>query len=194
MEQKIFHGDFTPDDLATCLLVHFNRGNLMVHKLGSEDSIVVQIRTRNDSVSGGQTSLTITFQEVEDGISVQASQQAWLDVAASLGFSALAAIRSPFNLLSRLDDIAQDIESLQLTDEVWNVLTANAKVLGSGYELSSRLHRITCEYCLTANPSGAPSCIACGAPLGNLQPATCKNCGYVVLQDETICPNCKKPL
>ena len=194
MEQKIFHGDFTPDDLAMCLLVHFNRGNFMVHKISSDDSVIVQIRTKGNSMSGGQTALTITFQEVEDGVAVQAGQQAWMDVAASLGFSALSAIRNPFNLLSRLDDIAQDIESLQLSDEVWKVLTANAKVLGSGYELSSRLHRVACEYCLTANPAGAPSCIACGAPLGNLQPATCENCGYVILKDEIVCPNCKRPL
>jgi hypothetical protein len=194
MEQRIFHGDFTTDDLAACLLVHFNRGNFIVHKLGSGESVIIQIKTSENSPSGGQTALTISFQKVEDGVAVQASQQAWIGVAASLGFSALAAIQNPFNLLSRIDDIAQDIESIQLTDEVWKILTANAKVLGSGYELSNRLHRVMCKYCLTANPAGAPSCTACGAPLGNLQPTTCKNCGYVILQTETICPNCKKAL
>lgn len=194
MEQRIFHGDFSPDDLAACLLVHFNRGNFIVHKIGSDESVIVQIKTREDSPSGGQTALTFTFQKVEDGVAVQAGQQAWIGVAASLGYSALAAIKNPFNLLSRIDDIAQDLESLQLMDEVWKVLESNAKVLGSGYELSNRLHRVMCEYCLTANPAGAPSCLACGAPLGNVQPTTCKNCGYVVLESETICPNCKEPL
>lgn len=194
MEQRIFHGDFSPDDLAACLLVHFNRGNLVVHKLGSGENTIIQIKTRDNSPSGGQTALTFTFQEVEDGVAVQAGQQAWIGVAASLGFSALAAIHNPFNLLSRIDDIAQDLESLQLMDEAWKVLHANAKVLGSGYELSKRLNRVMCEYCQTANPAGAPSCLACGAPLGNAQPTTCKNCGYVVLTSETICPNCKKAL
>jgi hypothetical protein len=194
MEQRIFHGDFSPDDLAACLLVHFNRGNLVVHKLGSGENTIIQIKTRDNSPSGGQTALTFTFQEVEDGVAVQAGQQAWIGVAASLGFSALAAIHNPFSLLSRIDDIAQDLESLQLMDEAWKVLHANAKVLGSGYELSQRLNRVMCEYCQTANPAGAPSCLACGAPLGNAQPTTCKNCGYVVLTTETICPNCKKAL
>jgi hypothetical protein len=194
MEQRIFHGDFSPDDLAACLLVHFNRGNLVVHKLGSGENTIIQIKTRDNSPSGGQTALTFTFQEVEDGVAVQAGQQAWIGVAASLGFSALAAIHNPFSLLSRIDDIAQDLESLQLMDEAWKVLHANAKVLGSGYELSQRLNRVMCEYCQTANPAGAPSCLACGAPWGNAQPTTCKNCGYVVLTTETICPNCKKAL
>ena len=194
MEQRIFHGDFSTDDLAACLLVHFNRGNLVVHKLGSGENVVVQIKTREDSPSGGQTALTVTFQKVEDGVAVQTSQQAWVGVAASLGYSALAAMQNPFSLLGRIDDIAQDIESIQLIDEIWKVLSANAHVLGSGYELSERLHRVMCEYCQTANPAGAPSCLACGAPLGNAQPATCKNCGYVVLQAENTCPNCGRPL
>jgi RNA polymerase subunit RPABC4/transcription elongation factor Spt4 len=103
-------------------------------------------------------------------------------------------MRNPLNLLHRLDDIAQDLESMQLTDEAWKVLNANAQAMGSGYELSARLHRVACEYCLTANPVGAASCMACGAPLGNAQPATCKNCGYVILSSETICPNCRKAL
>jgi len=194
MEQRIFHGDFSTDDLAACLLVHFNRGNLAVDHYQTDDTTIVQIRTRENRSSGGDTALTFTFQKVTDGVSVQAGQQAWFGVAASLGISALSAMRNPLNLLHRLDDIAQDLESMQLTDEAWKVLNANAKAMGSGYELSARLHRVACEYCLTANPVGAASCMACGAPLGNAQPATCKNCGYVILSSETICPNCRKAL
>ena len=88
----------------------------------------------------------------------------------------------------------QDIEYLQLQDEVLKVLQANAKALGSGYELSERLRRIMCEYCGVANPAGKPSCIACGAPLGRVQPSSCKNCGYIILHNEKYCPNCKNPL
>ncbi len=194
MEQRIFHGDFSLDDLADCLLINFNRGNLEVNKFSADDSMIIQIKTRDDRASGGNTALTFIFQKVQDGVAVQASQQAWAGVAASLGFSALAAVRNPLNLLGRIDDIAQDIESLQLQDEAWKVLSANARVLGSGYELSARLHRVMCKYCQTANEAGAPSCIACGAPLGNAQPATCKNCGYVVLSTEAVCPNCRKRL
>ncbi len=131
MEQRIFHGDFSVADLSACLLVHFNRGNLMVHQFDADDNMIVQIRTRDDRTSGGNTALTFSFQKVEDGVAVQASQQAWIGVAASLGYSALAAMRNPLNLLSRIDDIAQDIESIQLTDEAWKVLTANAKVLAA---------------------------------------------------------------
>lgn len=194
MEQKVFHGQFKPEDLAQCLLVHFNRGNLEVQKIGGGDTMAVQIKTRVQRTSGGETALGVSFQTVEDGVIVQVGQQAWFGIAASLGVSALAALRNPLNLLHRLDDIAQDIEYVQLTDEVWRVLKSNAKALGSGYELSERLKRVTCEYCLTANPVGSPGCIACGAPMGRLQPFTCKNCGYLLSSREKICPNCRRPV
>jgi hypothetical protein len=194
MEQRVFHGQFTPGDLAQCLIVHFNRGNLEVQKLGSDNNLAVQIKTRDYHTSGGETALGVSLQSVEDGVMVRVGQQAWLSVAASLGISALAAFHNPLNLLNRLDDIAQDIEYVQLSDEVWRVLETNAKAMGSGYELSKRLKRVTCEYCLTANPTGAPSCIACGAPLGQLQPSTCRHCGYLLGSRDKICPNCGQPI
>jgi DNA-directed RNA polymerase subunit RPC12/RpoP len=69
-------------------------------------------------------------------------------------------------LLGRLDDIAQDIESLQLSEDIWKAIDNFANLKGATFELSERLRRIVCEYCNTANPVGEPSCIACGAPLG----------------------------
>jgi len=194
MTKKIFHGNFTPDDLAALLLLHFNRGNLEVRKIGSGDQVAVQIRTKKGSQSGGQTAIGITFQTYEDGVVISTGEQQWLGIAASLGYSALTALRNPFTLLGRLDDIAQDLEYINLEEEIWKVLTANVRIKGSQYELSNRLKRIVCDYCATANPVEAPSCIACGAPMGNKQPQTCKNCGYVLTANEKFCPNCKKPV
>ena len=194
MQQRIFHGQFIPDKFADCLLVHFNRGNLIVQELVTGENLLVQIKTRDGRTSGGETALGIIFQPVEDGILVQVGQQAWAGIAASLGASAVAALLNPLNLLHRIDDIAQDFEYIQLIDEVWKVLESNAKALGSGYELSERLRRVVCDYCQTANHAGEPSCIACGAPLGYLQPRTCSHCGFVLGNREKYCPNCKQPV
>ncbi len=194
MEQRIFHGKFTTEEFADSLLVHFNRGNLVVQKLLSGETVSVQIKTRDGRTSGGNTALGIILKPVEDGVLVQVGQQAWAGIAASLGVSAVAALLNPLNLLHRLDDIAQDFEYIQLNDEVWKVLESNARAMGSGYDLSDRLKRVMCDYCLTANPAGEASCIACGAPLGYLQPKTCPHCGYVLVKKEKICPNCKKPV
>ncbi len=193
METRIYHGKLLPADLAQNLMAQFNRGNMMVQQIGEGDKIAVQIASRDRPTSGGQTALSVTMQKVEDGVAVQVGQQAWMGVAASLGFSALAALMNPWNLLGRLDDIAQDIESLQLSEEVWKSIDSSARALGSGYELSDRLKRVVCAYCGVANPVGAGSCIACGAPLGTVQPTTCRYCGFVITGEDKYCPNCGKP-
>ena len=60
--------------------------------------------------------MTVTIQKLDEGIIVEIGQQAWLGVAASLGMSALAALRNPFSLLSRLDDIAQDLSLIHISE------------------------------------------------------------------------------
>lgn len=190
MQRRIFHGDLTPEEVGQALIAHFQRGNLAAQSFANDQRVIVQISTRPQPISGGQTALTVLLEKVEDGIAVQIGEQAWLGVAASLGTTLLSVWRNPINLLGRLDDIAQDIENLQLSDKVWNTIENYARMRGATFELSERLRRLTCEYCGTANPVGEPSCMACGAPLGSVQPLTCPNCGFVVKESEPVCPNC----
>jgi len=194
MERRIFHGDLSPNNIARALVAHFNRSNLAAQQLGNSKQILVQIASRQRPISGGQTALTVHLREVDDGVAVQLGKQTWLGLAASLGVTALSVFRNPFSLIHRLDDLAQDIENLQLTEEVWDVIENVARIRGATFELSERLRRLVCNYCATANPVGEPNCIACGAPLGEVQPITCQNCGFVVKKTESICPNCGKPL
>ncbi len=191
MIQRIYHGLIDPLDLANSLVSHFHRGNYRVQRLGDANKLVVQIATHDRPMSGGHTAVSVVMQRVGDGVSVQVGEQAFLGVAASLGVSAISVLRNPLSLLNRLDDIAQDIESLQLSDEVWRCLDNTARTLGATLERSERLKRISCAYCDTANAVGEPRCIACGAPLGSAQPRACRKCGYVVYQNEGMCPNCK---
>src|SRR5512138_1407405 len=194
MDRRIFHGSIQPNDIAHALMAEFNRGNLRAQVLGNQDKMAVQIATRAGAMSGGQTALTISIQKVEDGIMVEVGQQAWLGVAASLGQTAISALRNPFSLLGRLDDLAQDIESMQLSDRVWQIIDRTIATMEASYKLADRLRRVTCDYCQTANPVGEGSCIACGAPLGNAHPTSCRNCGFVVMPTDGICPNCGEKL
>lgn len=194
MDQKIYHGNVKPIDFARVLAGHFNRGNLHVQVVGDENRYIVQIGSRRMANSGGQTALSVIFQRADEGVSIQAGRQSWVGIAASLGASALAVIRNPFNLIGRLDDIAQDIEYLQLTEEVWRVIDSVAQNARVSTELSERLRRIVCDFCNTPNAPGQPHCIACGAPLGNVQPRTCRRCGFVVHNRDQSCPNCKTRL
>lgn len=145
-------------------------------------------------MSGGQTALTIGIRKVEDGVMIELGNQAWFGVAASLGHTALSALRNPFSLLGRLDDLAQDFENLQLSENVWRAIDRCVTAYGASYALSERLSRIICEYCGTANPLGEGSCIACGAPLGEAHPTSCPHCGFAVTVEEIYCPNCKQSL
>jgi hypothetical protein len=194
MERRIFHGNIKPHDVAHALMAEFNRGNMRAQMLGDKDKMAVQIATRTGSTSGGQTALTVNLQTVEDGILVELGQQAWLGVAASLGHTAIAALRNPFSLLGRLDDLAQDIESMQLNENTWKVIEGTVATLKASYVLSEKLARLTCEYCGAANPLGEACCLSCGAPLGDAHPTTCPHCGFVVTIEETVCPNCSGKL
>jgi hypothetical protein len=194
MPQRIYHGNFSNKDIAQALMSEFSRGNYRVQQFVSDNSIVVQIATSQFSSSGGATALSINLQNVADGVAVEIGKQAWLGIAASLGVSTIAALRNPLSLLNRLDDIAQDIESVQLSESVWNTIDTTARSIGSGFQLSDRFNRYICNYCNTPNPAGEPTCIACGAPLGDIQPLTCKKCGYIVHKNESTCVNCGAPL
>jgi hypothetical protein len=190
VDRKIFHGDLSPMDLAQALIAEFNRGNLRAQIVGQEDNLAVQIGTRPGAPSGGPTALTVTLQRVSDGVLVRTGAQEWLGTAASIGNTTIRALANPWSLLGRLDDIAQDVENVQLPERAWKVLEQAAAALGAGQELSARLRSVVCDYCGTANPIGEGACIACGAPLGDSQPDTCARCGFVVLHHEKRCPNC----
>jgi predicted RNA-binding Zn-ribbon protein involved in translation (DUF1610 family) len=194
MTQRVYHGSITPDDFTQDLLSTFNRGNYIAQEIGNGDSAAIQIATRFMVSSGGQTSISVIMQKIEDGVLIKLGQQAWLGVAASLSQTLFATLRNPFNLIGRLDDVAQDFEHIQLTEKIWQTIDQTAKAHAASYEISNRLRRLTCDYCETANTVGEPNCIACGAPLGGAHPSACPNCGYVVTKQELLCPNCGKAL
>ncbi len=190
MEQRTYHGPVTPDDFARALIAEFNRGSLRAQQVGEGQEIAVQIAGGVVPGEGGQTAIAVHLVGVEDGVMVTLGQQEWLGVAASLGRTAFMALRNPFSLLGRLDDLAQDIGALQLSERIWAALGSTAESLGASFALSERLRRITCAYCQTANPVGEPACIACGAPLGPLQPLACPKCGFVAEAGSALCPQC----
>ncbi|UCF59823.1 MAG: hypothetical protein JSV37_08650 [Anaerolineaceae bacterium] len=129
--QRIFHGPIKPDDLGRALIAEFDQGNLTTKQVGRGDHRVVQIASRVIPTSGGRTAITVHLSKVEDGVLVRIGQQAWMGVVASLGITALAALRNPLSLIGRLDDLAQDIASIQLTERVWETLERTADRLGA---------------------------------------------------------------
>jgi len=190
MDRRVFHGNIAPTEVARALMAEFNQGNTQTQLLGESGNLTVQIASSQYSRSGGRTALSVNLQQIEDGVMVQVGEQQWLGVAASLGQTAISALLNPLNLLGRLDDIAQDVSSLQLNEKIWQIVANVVRATGASQELSERLSSVTCEFCGAANPVGASTCEACGAPLGKAQPKACPKCGYVLTHDEKFCPNC----
>jgi RNA polymerase subunit RPABC4/transcription elongation factor Spt4 len=190
MEHKIYHGKVTPNDIAQVLFAKFHQGNFQVRKFQSGEQLNLQIATSAVPASGGRTNVTIFLDPIEDGVSVSVSKQIMIGVAASIGYTALRAIKNPLSILGRIDDLAQDFESLQLVSIIWDTIDRYAKSKGASTELSERFRRMACHFCQTANPVGEANCLACGAPLGEIQPVTCKKCGFLLKHNETDCPNC----
>jgi hypothetical protein len=190
MNTRIYHGEVKAKELAKALASRFTYGNLLAQYSQSGKQYSVIISSRRDARSGGKTAVGITIQQNKDGVTVKIGEQEWLGIAASLGTTLLSMGRNPLNLLGRLDDIAQDIENLNLDEKIWDVIEEVAFTMGASHQLSEKLRRTGCEYCNTANPVGEPRCIACGAPLGGSQPRLCHHCGFVASPTDVTCSNC----
>jgi len=190
MKSKIYHGELKLDETASALANFFNRGALVATANVDGNQAFVQIATRPGGGSGGRTQLAVAMRQADERLEVEVGDQSVFGLVGSLGTSAFLALLNPWNLLGRINDIAVDFENLTLEDQVWALLDRLAKNAGASQQLAARLQRMTCAYCGVANPVGEGRCIACGAPLGEVQPSTCPKCGYVLLQSEAKCPNC----
>lgn len=194
MDSFTFHGSITPTDVAQALRAEFDTANMDVQVLESKAATIVQIASVKHPSSGGRTALTVHIATVEDGVHITLGKQEWLGIAASLGQTALGLLKYPAFLLGRLDDLAEDVAALQLQDRVRESIEMSARAIGATFQMSETLRRLVCNYCLTANPVGEPHCVACGAPLGPLQPIACQNCGFVTEATNANCPQCGEPL
>jgi hypothetical protein len=190
VEKRTYHGNIVPQDIGRALVAEYDHGNMQAQIVGDDQRIVVQIASRTFRESGGQTAMTVVLEKIEDGVLVQLGDQQWFGVAASMGQTALSALRNPLTLLGRLDDLAQDITSIQLAESIWKTIGRSAEAAGAGYQISERLRRTECAYCGVAAPVGEPSCPACGGPMGTAQPKACLKCGFIPSAGARQCPKC----
>jgi RNA polymerase subunit RPABC4/transcription elongation factor Spt4 len=190
MEKRTYHGDITPEDIGRALVAEFDHGNMQAQMVGTDERIVVQVASRTFREAGGQTAVTVVLEKIEDGVMAQLGDQQWFGVAASMGQTALSALRNPLALLGRLDDLAQDISSIQLAETIWKSIDRTADAAGASHQISERLRRTQCAYCGAAVPVGEATCPACGGPMGTAQPKACLKCGFVPPAGARTCPKC----
>jgi predicted RNA-binding Zn-ribbon protein involved in translation (DUF1610 family) len=190
MDQRTYHGQIDPNELANAIVAAFDQGNLRAQKVGQSDRVMVQIATREWRGSGGQAALTVTIARVADGVNISLGQHEWLGAAASILQTGMMALLNPVSLISRIDDIAQDVNSFSLPTQVWDAIDRYCRSIGASLALSEKLRSVVCPYCGVANSIGHGSCSACGGPLGDVQPRACPRCGNVMSNRSKFCDNC----
>jgi len=192
MDQRTYRGEFDPDEIANALMARFNQGSLAAQRLQQGERVIVQVGTREGARRGGriENALTVTLAKTPDGVNVSLGQQEMLDAAADLARAGVGALFNPLSLLGNLGEIARDVSSFSLPQQVWETIDKYCKSVGGGLGGSPKTMMIKCEYCGVANPPGAGSCSGCGAGLGDAQPIYCPQCGQVLAAGTKFCSRC----
>jgi hypothetical protein len=192
MEQRAYHGEIDAEDMARALVVQFNQGETRAQWMrGKAGRTVVQVQTRKREYRDPQGAITLHLTPSKTGIVVSMAEQRWLGVAADLAKSGLLTLLNPWNIIHELDDIARNVRSIQLRDEIWNAVELYCRTAGSGSGVGPGPQHVVCPYCGTPNELGSMICQACRAPLAEAQPVACPRCGFLNDPDARTCVNCQ---
>ena len=189
MEQRTYHGDLKPDELANLLMAQFNQGNSAAQRYNQGDRVMVQVGTR-DNRGRVENALAVTISKTPDGVNVSVGEQQWLGAAADLAQAGLGALFNPLSLLGNLGEIVSDVSSFSLPQQVWQTVDKYSKSVGAGLGGDPAKRAVACPYCGVANSPGAPTCTGCGAPLGEAQPVYCLQCGQAEPHGSKFCARC----
>lgn len=195
VEQRAYHGELPPQDLARALVVRFNEGETAAHWMeGQAGRAVVQIQNRKREYGDPSTAVTIHISPTKTGITVSVSEQKVLGVAADMAKTGVKAWLNPMRLIGELDDIARNVRWLGLRSEVWKAVDEYCRNQGSARGAAGVLSNVICPYCGTPNDIGAQNCKACRAPLAEAQPIVCGRCGFMNAPQAQFCVNCSAKL
>ena len=195
VEQRAYHGNIEPRDLARSLALRFDEGETQAHWMeGQAGRAVVQIQSRSRESGDPTTAVTVHVSPTKTGITVSVSEQKVLSVAADIAKTGLQAWLNPLRLLSEIDDIARNVRWLGLRSEIWKAVDEYCRTQGSARGAAGILSSIICPYCGTPNDIGAQNCKACRAPLAEAQPIVCGRCGFMNEPQAELCVNCSAKL
>ena len=128
-----------------------------------EATISAKITSQTDFGRGSRTSIYVYAKKQNNDLLVTVSDQEWSSIASSLGTTLLSAAINPINLLHRLDDLAVDVQNIQLSDRV-KTFVKEFKQHKSDLAIEE-IDRYSCKYCKSKNEPKSTHCRACGAPL-----------------------------
>lgn len=191
MQRRTFRGSITAKGLAQALITRFNTGHLEALANGAEDHVVVQIVARDRRWrQSGRAALTISIIQQNEAVEVSLGEHQWLGPAADLLQTGLRGWFRPMTLLGELTDIADDLHTLQLPEQVWEAVEHYAESVNAKLGLAEEDRLVACPYCGVGNPVGEGQCSACGAGLSEVQPIACPSCGKISPRSARYCSRC----
>lgn len=167
-EQRTYHWPATADGIAQTLVSTFSEGHLHTRAYKNADNqIVVQIETvESDRGGKRRAALTVQIAEQNKMVSVTFDDHNVTGATGDLLRVGLRAARNPLTALGRLDDINDDLATLQLPKAVWEAVES---YVANAVEPQPE-GIVICRFCDTSVPVGILTCPACGASLGSQQP------------------------
>jgi double zinc ribbon protein len=200
MEQRMYHGNISPDALADYLVGMFNQGygGTVAQKVGQGNQVLVQIGLLSHSGRRIRHSIGVSIYRTPDGVTVATGQANWFDDP-GLGGSLIGALYWPPLLLFPL---ARGINSYALYQDIWQAVDTWCAQAGAMQGNVTTAHAVYCHNCGVVNNEGDQVCRMCGASLYAPQPphyqpprgdVVCPRCGQAVSAGN-FCNNCAAPL
>ncbi len=191
MQRRTYRGPVEARNLAEALVTRFNVGHLIAQASGSDDHILVQIAAR-EREWGGQTraALTVSIVQHEHAVEISIGEHQWLGPAADLLQAGLRGWFRPMSLLGELAEIADDVQTLQLPQQVWEAVEHYIESVGAKLGLAEEHRMVACPFCGVGNPVGVGQCSACGGSLVDVQPKACSECGKLSPAAAAFCSRC----
>jgi hypothetical protein len=137
MEQRIYHGNLSPDGLANYLVQRFDpQHDLQAQKLGEQDSLVVQIG-RGDTPEEIRQAVTLGITRAPDseqGLAVTMGEQQWISPkvathAAMVGL--IGVLITPWALFGLLWPLSELLGGHALPSEIWSAVETYALSQGA---------------------------------------------------------------
>lgn len=192
MEQRVYHGQVTPEGVAQMLLETWDRDQTIAQGFGEAQRVIVQIGQREAGWFSDEPrqALTLDIEAIEGGVQVTMGQQQWykdeggqIFVGGLIGFL-------PFFFTFPLGRLFGDEPSLDqgLVGQIWQSIDRYAGQFSAATGATQRLQTVPCPECGVSNPQNAQRCSACGSTL--TAPETCPRCAHLNPAGARFCNRC----
>ncbi len=136
MQQRVYHGTVSPDQLADYLVQLYDpQKNMQAQRIGEGDSLIVQIAMSDvpENKRGALTVAIVRAMDAESGVMITMGEQQWLtpqNMAYGAMMAAISVLVTPWALFGLIWPVSQILETRMLPNDVWN--TIETFMIGQG--------------------------------------------------------------